>query len=744
MRRALITLIAASSAALLAVSTPAMAMPAPHPRLQGHPGLSLRLQRLVRAFGSDEALYAQRVSDWRVEEREGRIRVQIHPAQGQPLDTLGNELFAAFGGRVEVRGVDVLDAWVPLESLGTMADATDLVGLIRLPQRPVPTTGSVVPGSLVTMAVDAYHCAGVTGDGVIVAVADANLGGFESAVAAGEIPELDELPVGLDGGHHGTACAEIVADVAPGASIVPVDVDTLAQLQYFVQTLPFEDVDLVSQSEMYVGLSFGDSAGPVCKAVSDAQEEGVAWVSSEGNILPGHFWSGEVTDEDGDGWLEFPGGGPYLGLDQDQTASLSITLDWDDYALSFQDYDLYLYRWQAGDWELLDTSENIQGGLTGPVEEISLGAAYANDYAISVYARANAVPGTRMRVLVLGMNAGVLETTGGGGSIYDPASCAGTVSVGALAPSLYEVGPPEAYSGHGPTTDGRIAPTVMAPSRASTSSMGMFIGSSAAAPHVAGALALLMEATGQDPAGAVQQLIADAIPMGQGLPNNTYGYGRVELNPAWTTWECAVGEPGTCETTCGSEGSTMCSPGCTWASCEAPDEACTGTDLDCDGSSDEGFPCALGNQDPCETACGSTGARTCGEGCQWGACDVVAEACSGEDEDCDGQADEGFPCVLGAVTTCATTCASVGSQLCEAECLLGACTPPVESCNGHDDDCDDRVDEGLSCGQDEGCSVGAARPGGPGSGWLWWALAAVGLARLGHRRPRLVAPRQRR
>ncbi|MDI7267803.1 MAG: VCBS repeat-containing protein [Myxococcota bacterium] len=144
-------------------------------------------------------------------------------------------------------------------------------------------------------------------------------------------------------------------------------------------------------------------------------------------------------------------------------------------------------------------------------------------------------------------------------------------------------------------------------------------------------------------------------------------------------------------------------------------EGCNGLDDDCDGETDDGFPCAAGAVEACPTPCGSTGTQTCSAStCTWGACVAPAETCNGQDDDCVDGCDDTFACCRDATVSCTTSCGSTGTGACTATCQIPGttiCSPPAETCNGQDDDCDDLIDEvgaGFACG--DGCCNGAENP----------------------------------
>ena len=193
---------------------------------------------------------------------------------------------------------------------------------------------------------------------------------------------------------------------------------------------------------------------------------------------------------------------------------------------------------------------------------------------------------------------------------------------------------------------------------------------------------------------------------------------------------CAVGATEACSTTCGSTGTRTCSLACAWGPCVPPAEVCNGLDDDCVLGPDNGFDCARGSTGSCTTSCGSTGTHTCGDTCAWGSCVPPGEVCNGLDDDCVLGPDNGFDCVRGSTGSCTTSCGSTGTQTCGDTCTWGSCVPPAEVCNGLDDDCDGRVDDGFECirGSSEVCTVGSCTGSRTCSASCTWSGCDLGPA----------------
>jgi hypothetical protein len=120
-------------------------------------------------------------------------------------------------------------------------------------------------------------------------------------------------------------------------------------------------------------------------------------------------------------------------------------------------------------------------------------------------------------------------------------------------------------------------------------------------------------------------------------------------------------------------------------------------------------PCTGQWVDLCTTSCGSVGTRTC-DGNVFGACQPPLEDCNGRDDDCDGNIDEDL-----VTRACSSACGG-GSETCFSGAWSGcdATNPQVETCNGLDDNCDSRIDEDLSRPCSTACGSGAetCRSGG--------------------------------
>ena len=154
-------------------------------------------------------------------------------------------------------------------------------------------------------------------------------------------------------------------------------------------------------------------------------------------------------------------------------------------------------------------------------------------------------------------------------------------------------------------------------------------------------------------------------------------------------------------------------------------EVCNGFDDNCDGKIDEGFPAVALFRDNDNDGFGA-GTETmmgCGKIFGWGVGNRdcadkdktmfpgAMEICNGKDDDCDGRTDNGALPVCG-VGLCARNAPSCETA---SQCKPGA--PKTEKCNLLDDDCDGEVDNGDDlCSSGQQCVEGQCKAGGNSGG----------------------------
>ena len=208
-------------------------------------------------------------------------------------------------------------------------------------------------------------------------------------------------------------------------------------------------------------------------------------------------------------------------------------MTWGDWPDSRQNYDLYLYYNSSDGLERVVAStdrQDVSGGE--PVESIEHKVERSGEYGIAVYSE-----DARPRMLkIWSLNHDFEEDAVAENSIGSPADARGAMSVGAVHYDYYDLGWIADYSSRGPTTDGRFKPELVAPSGVSTVSYGEseffygYTGTSAAAPHVAGAAALIKSA---NPSYSRTQLwdalIAVTVDIGDPGRDNDSGYGKLVL-----------------------------------------------------------------------------------------------------------------------------------------------------------------------------------------------------------------------
>ncbi len=402
-------------------------------------------------------------------------------------------LVTSLGGQIEVTSRDRVQAVVPTSAMPAIEASRHAVTVARpgvfVPLQVTPATSLI--------GADNWNNAGFSGYGVKVAILDAGFDGYESRLG-GVLPSTVVTQSfrgdgNIAGGtEHGRRAAEIVHSVAPGARLYLVNFSTVTELSAAVDYLIEEGVHVVSFSLGYIHNGPGNGTGPVNAIVSRGTQAGQAWAVASGNWAQQH-WSGPFTDTDGDTIHEFQGDTEINEHHFSAGDLITVSLRWDEpWGAACSDYDIELFGPSGA---LVRASRAIQNCDDDPVESLQVLATQTGTYGVRVI-EAHAPDGPRqLDLMMVGTpdRGNSLSLFRPQSSLSEPADHPRVITVGALTISANRT--EATYSSRGPTSDGRFKPNLLSPTGAGNSLPSTaFGGTSAAAPHVAGALALLKEA----------------------------------------------------------------------------------------------------------------------------------------------------------------------------------------------------------------------------------------------------------
>ncbi|MEA2110063.1 MAG: S8 family serine peptidase [Pseudomonadota bacterium] len=461
------------------------------------------------------------------------------------------------GGRVGNHAFNNVQVWIPIGKIEELASWTK-IKLIKKPTLPEPN--DIVTGGLNFIGAGEWHNAGVTGKGVKVGVIDSGFSGYSSLLGT-ELPAIVETAYTGNQSDfistiHGTACAEIVHDVAPDAELFLINVaDMEVDFPLAVKWLKSKGVDVISSS---IGLNLkyystmiywmlkGDSytsylANKVLENLEQTKAQmnymvsivvasGVTWSQAAGNDGQ-KKWNGWFTDNDHDGLLNFSSYEDYNKIDTRGIVNdnVYVLLMWDfDDSLTYDDYNLYIVDQYKN---IVDKSTINQWEIPLGIEACKFTVQPGKEYYAFVK-KYNAED--QPLVLLVGHSkfpSLKYHDAYGTVNLNCPAANPDVITVGAVhradSPPYVTIAD---YSSQGPV-DGMIKPDLVAPAGVRTASYSnYFYGTSAAAPHVAGICALVKQKyPALTPTQIKNYLASNAVDLGTPGKENVYGSGLVHL-----------------------------------------------------------------------------------------------------------------------------------------------------------------------------------------------------------------------
>ncbi len=461
--------------------------------------------------------------------------------------------------QLEARGLRVestvpkrrlIQGWVPSHAVDDLA-ALEAVKEVRPPSYGIREgVGAVnTSGDDILRAAEARSSFGVSGAGVKVGVISDGVDHLANSVASNDLPGGVEV-LRAGSGDEGTAMLEIVHDLAPGSPLAFFGPDTSVDMANGINALAAAGARVVVDDlSFFSEPKFED--GIIADAVKSFATNGRLYVSSAGNRAQQHYRSGynRLTG------LNFPSSDypavhDYSSGDFGNTVvvppfcGLVVFLQWNNrFGAAADDFDLFILR--ESDSAIVGGSVSEQLGNGDPIEAADFvnptGSPVTVAIAISEFEIVSP-PGS----LILDYFA-ILDCSGNPGLQYvtPSESMTGNHALVEAMPiaAVDEATPTQAepYSSQGPGSiafpqpEVRSVPVLTAVDcvNTQTGTLGFFAfpfcGTSAAAPHVAGVAALLIERVPTLSTGQLRDVLTGtAVDLGSPGFDFTYGFGRVD------------------------------------------------------------------------------------------------------------------------------------------------------------------------------------------------------------------------
>ncbi len=263
-----------------------------------------RLKGLIRKKTSSENLSAGQAAVF----EQARVMLTVTENNENVIRAIQQR-----GAKVLTLRDNLVAVQMPLQAVEEMVNAVEEIEFARLPHQFRPM--SVTSEGVSLTGGQRYQNTGYNGAGVKVAVIDVGFKGLSAAQASGDLPYnitvKDYTGKGLQTQYlHGTACAEIVHDMAPQAKLYLLKISDEVDMNNALDYCVANNIDIISYSLGTFGSGPGNGTGDVDAAFDKVRVKGILVVAAAGNEANGSHWKGKFYDSDGDNIHEFHVGDP--------------------------------------------------------------------------------------------------------------------------------------------------------------------------------------------------------------------------------------------------------------------------------------------------------------------------------------------------------------------------------------------------------------------------------------------------
>ncbi len=535
-------------------------------KIQTHEQIKAQMKKAKQLIPAEEAASYLNIMQQSFNALNDQVKVEIYVKPSVTTQIVEPYVTKIIGRDEEWH---LVVAWVDINNLESLA-SLDGVSVIRTVEPAEHSVGSVTTeGDSILRATNVRSIYNYAGNNVKVGIISDGVTNYANAVASQDLPaNFDSSHIlSSSNGYEGVPMGEVIHDITPGVELYFYKSDLTDPVSYddAVDSLIDHGCSVIADDTLIFSQPFfedGIIASHIKQKLTDNQN--LVFVTAAGNYANRHY-QGNFRD-DGNHYHNFnPGSGSpvnNLSINIHSNDDITIYLQWNDkWGASANDYDLYLIDSSNGN--ILAACTREQPGYPDPVESIYYQNTAGTSKTIEIRVK-NAGPGgigqgaiKTLEMFIRGVGKGLTLFNSPTNNYLVPGDSiigyqalpdvitVGTTSSGNLGGDINTIwyrssNGPSSISY--PSVESRQKPDIVGITDVSVSSaVGQeggvtysnghyyFTGTSAAAPHIAGIVALAKEAKPSLTRSQIKNyLTSSAVHLGSPGWNPVYGYGRAD------------------------------------------------------------------------------------------------------------------------------------------------------------------------------------------------------------------------